>query len=468
MSRRAPRAACGKRQVVTVVAVLVALLAAASPAAAVQPRPDLTTCFWGGAAGAPPATNRLVSDLNELAFFGVAVLPRGGSIRFTHTFPYARSVAWSVYDPFTFTPLDTLRDDELVADPGSVNPYVPGAPRQASNRAYTMTVTTARRPATGAAPNTLYTEGKTVVAVFYRLYVPDRGRDRLGDVGLPDLSYRPFRWGPTLTNDRACVALNAGRAATGPLYDLVWNSTTVGLGPSYKALLGLKADTPTFPARTEGRWDVFFGFLQLARPFLREAGLGAQAAALPTQRVGPAVDWDSDSAVAVNYVDRKLGPDAGGHNLLVVRGTMPRTPRTVGGDPVMGGDVDMRYWSLCTMNAAPLGRTGSCLFDEQVPVDGARRYTVVVGAPEDRPPNATADCGVAWLDWSPDGDGYGRETAGTLVLRNQDPAPGFTQAIQDVATAETEREVMGPYLPTQEYVAADAFAARGCTGATAN
>lgn len=467
MSRRVACVVWQKRCVAVGIA-MIALLVGAIPAAAAQPRADLTTCFWGGVAGAPPAKNRLVTDLNELAFFGVAVLPRGGSLHFTHVFPHARSVAWSTYDPFTFTPLDTLRDDELVADQGSVNPFTPGASRQAPNRAYTLTVTTARRPDTGAPPNTLYTNGKTVVAVFYRLYVPDQGRDRLGDAGLPDLRYRPFRWGPTLTNDRACMALNGGRTATGPLYDLVWNSTTVGLGPSYHALLALRPESDTFPARAEGRWDVFFGILQLARPFLREAGLNSQATSLPAAPTGPAVDWDSDSAVAVNYVDRRLGPDPDGRNLLVVRGVMPRTPRTFGGDPVMGEDADMRYWSLCTMNAPPLGRTGSCLFDEQVPVDASRHYTIVVGAPQDRPPNATESCGVAWLDWSPDGDGYGRETAGTLTLRNQDPAPGFTRAIQNVTAAETEREVMGAYLPTQTYVSAEAFAARGCAGAPAS
>lgn len=446
---------------------MLAMMAGAMPAVAVQPRPDLTTCFWGAVAGAPPAKNRLVTDLNELAFVGIAVLPRGGSVRFTHTFPYARSVAWSVYDPFTFTPVDALRDHELLPDPGSVNPFAPGASRQAPNRAYTLTVTAGRRPETGAAPNTLYTNGKTVVAIFYRVYVPDEGRDRMGGAGVPDVSYRPFRWGPTLTNDRACLALNGGRAATGPVFDVVWNSTTVALGPAYRALLDLKPESATFPARADGRWDVFSGFPHLARPFLREAGLDAQAAALPTQPMGPAIDWDSDSAVALNYVDRRLGPAPDGRNLLVVQGTMPRTPRTFGGDPVMDGDVDMRYWSLCTMTALPMGRTGACVFDEQVPVVASRRYTVVVGAPQDRPPNATEACGVAWLNWSPDGDGYERETGGTLVLRNQDPAPGFTHAIQHATAPESEPEVMGEYLPTQTYVSADAFAARGCAGAAA-
>ncbi|UUY05945.1 hypothetical protein LRS13_10630 [Svornostia abyssi] len=451
----------------TTVIVAVLTLAAsaapgATPAVAADPRPDLTTCFWAGVAGAPPATNRLVSDRNELAFIGLVVLPPGGTVRIQHVFPYARSVSWSTYDPFAFSALDVLRDHAIAPAPGSVNPFVAGAPRQAPQRRYSLTVTAARRPAEGAAPNTLYTNGKTVAALFYRVYVPDRGRDRLGDAGLPELTYRPSRWLPALTGDRACHALNGGRRLTAPLYETLWNSTLVALSPAYLSLRALKPESRTFPAVPEGRWDTFFNFTRLAEPFLREAGLTAQARQLPVAREGPAADWSSDSAIAFNYVDRQLGPAQDGRNVLVLRGTMPRTPRTAAGTAVMDGDVDLRYWSLCMMNAFSLGETSACLYDEEVPLDARRRYTVVVSAPHDRPANATDACGVAWLDWGAVGDGFGRTTAGTLTLRNQDPSPGFAQALQHVERPGTEREVLGAFLPEQEYLAPRHFEALGC------
>lgn len=445
-------------------AAVVAGALAASPAAAEQPRPDLTTCVWVGVGGAPPATNLLVADRDELVFFGNLVLPRGGTVRFRHRFPYARSITWSTYDPATTSPIDTLRDREIAPDAGSENPFVPGASRAVAEREYTMTVTNGRPPSSGRAPNTIYTNGRSFAAVSYRIYLPDRGRDRLGDTGLPDVSYRPARGGRTLTGTRACRALNGGRALNAPVYDGIFNAMRA-LAPLYRSLLALQPGAPTAPAVPEGRWDAFFNFVRLAEPYLRGTPLASQIRKLPAGRSGPAADWSSDSALAIDYVDRRLGPVADGHNALVVRGTLPRTPATLDGEPTLSADVDLRYWSLCIMPSIPISATHDCVLDEQVPVDAGRRYTIVVSTPADRPANATPECGVAWLSWGTREDGYDRPEAGLLTLRNQDPAPGFHQTIQAVARPGQEAAVMGDYLPTQEYVDPARFAAKGCPAA---
>lgn len=400
------------------------------------------TPFWGAVAGAPPATNRLIVDLHELAFAAWVHVPAGG-LRLAHHFPHARSVAWSLYHPVSVAPLQALRDHEIVPDPGSVNPFLPGADRTAARRAYTVTVS---RRDTGE-PNTLSSGGLPIALLFYRLYVPDRGTGRLGGVGVPhpvgrgDGSLSPW-W-------------RAGRAAASAV---VWRMTSVGLSPPYLALRALHGRGATRPADAELTWDAFFNPARtLVEPHLRGTRFAGVAARLPRGRRGPAKNWATDSALAFTDVDRRLGPSADGRNVLVIRGRMPRTPRTWNGEPVMAEDVDLRYWSLCSMTALPLGVTTASLFDEQVPLDSDRRYTIAVSTAADRPRTATREHGVAWLRWPERGDGYGRATAGTLGLRNQDPAPRFGHAIQDVSEPGAEAATMGAYLPRGAYVSPEEF-----------
>src|SRR5690606_33894744 len=150
---------------------------------------------------------------------------------------------------------------------------------------------------------------------------------------------------------------------------------------------------------------------------------------------------NADNAYVVAAVNRGLGPDPDGHNLLVLEGTAPSTPATGDGEATMG-DGQVRYWSLCQNESPVTTRVSGCLYDEQVPTDDEGRYTIVLGRPDDRPDNATEDCGVAWLDWGP-GDGVSRETAGTLLLRHLLPADDFDAAIQRVEAPGEEPDVLG-------------------------
>jgi hypothetical protein len=50
----------------------------------------------------------------------------------------------------------------------------------------------------------------------------------------------------------------------------------------------------------------------------------------------------------------------------------------------------------------------------QMPLDKDGNYTIVYSRKEDRPANATAENGVAWIEWSPRGEvSTGRRTAPT-------------------------------------------------------
>jgi hypothetical protein len=80
----------------------------------------------------------------------------------------------------------------------------------------------------------------------------------------------------------------------------------------------------------------------------------------------------------------------------------------------------------------------------------------------DRPANARAECGVAWLDWGERGDGAGNPDYGFLIMRNMLVSPDFAQAIQRVPKPGEEQAAMGPYFPRSEYTSRAAFEARGC------
>ena len=52
----------------------------------------------------------------------------GTHIRIDGTYPYARYTSWNVYDPL-LRPFTHLYDAQIAPDPGSANPFVPGAGR---------------------------------------------------------------------------------------------------------------------------------------------------------------------------------------------------------------------------------------------------------------------------------------------------------------------------------------------------
>src|SRR3954451_5351626 len=128
---------------------------------------------------------------------GFLAAPRG-------RFPHARYISFIDYDPASRA-IDGIADSEIVPEPGSSNPFVAGADRTASDRSYVVHVRNEVAPASGRAPNTIYTERpdqptKTsrptqTALVIYRLYESDRAYTALGDitggVGLPKVSLIP-------------------------------------------------------------------------------------------------------------------------------------------------------------------------------------------------------------------------------------------------------------------------------------
>jgi hypothetical protein len=125
--------------------------------------------------------------------------------------------------------------------------------------------------------------------------------------------------------------------------------------------------------------------------------------------------------------------------VLVVRGQAPTVPNTQAGESA-ATPSQLRYWSLCSNEYRKPYPVTDCVHDTDVPLDTSGNYTIVVSLPEDRPANATAENGVAWLNWG------STETNMVLLMRNMLPAADFQQSVFDVPSGQVA-SAMGTYQP---------------------
>ncbi len=279
------------------------------------------------------------------------------------------------------------------------------------------------------------------------MYEPDRGLGLTGGTGLP----RPvvkLGDGTKLKGGDACAAINnPDRSIPVQTIPAITWQTARSTPP---------CDPQTNPAYDPPRWERFFNINYAQLAVISDCTQGGRSARLAMGATSQGGFYSNrDSAYVYVHLSRDFGP------LLVVRGKLPRTPQTLRGPRRMPGG-QLRFWSLCSGESRVTTRTPDCLADRQVLKRSGRHYTVVVSRRSDRPPNARARCGIAWLDWGNRGDGAGDVDYGLLIMRNMLASPGFARAIQKVKAPGDERAVMGPYFPRSHYTTKQAFASRGC------
>jgi hypothetical protein len=137
---------------------------------------------------------------------------------------------------------------------------------------------------------------------------------------------------------------------------------------------------------------------------------------------------------------------------LVVRGRAATFPGDTTGATT--DTAQLRFWSFCQFGL-PSTSTVECVADEDVPLDDDGWYTIVVSDPADRPTNATAADGVAWLPW-------GREVTASLGLRNMIPAADFDRSAFEVPTGQSPTvATMSDYAPRATTCDTDVFEAGG-------
>jgi hypothetical protein len=369
-------------------------------------------------------------------------IPAGGHIEVKGQFPHARYFSLTSYNIQTQA-IDELTDDQIVPDPGSVNPYVPGADRSAVNRSYTISVVDQRAPATGRAPNTVYTTNadgsKTASPVLnaglgLRIYLPDAGTGDTAGVPLPTITF---------------VQANGSRQ-TLPSCQILTLPTNF-----QKAIAAAGEAVPlTGPgvlARNPVHWRRY-----------TNAVTAISSLALDNMLTGPLYDLlgagldkiiptggffeNPDGKYLLAPTSREFG------QVLQLRGRMPTTPRTGSGEGTMTSG-QLRYWSMCTFSQA--SSLYGCASDEDVPTRADGDFVVVATTAAARPSNARAACGVAWIPLGPVPQTF-------LMLRNMVPDPSFTHSIQR-AEVGTEKATLGEYYPESTYFrTTKSFEALGC------
>jgi hypothetical protein len=419
-------------------------------------------CFWGTSY---TQETRNIIWLESHTDYPVStdIIPAGGKIVLHGQFPHSRF--------FSLTASSTLGvirghlyDIEIKPDPGSTNPFLRGADRNARHRSYTVTIVDQPDPGAGhEQPNTLYAgvagqaPGAGPFVVAERVYLPDRGRDFSGGVGEPAASYVAAN-GTTSTGQAACTTLSTKPGAS----NLINFNPILFPESKIQSLLAL-SKSPEHPAVKQAVWYKYFGPSWLLAPYYAGTSDARMISTLPLSATG--LGANPANGYVFTWLDRSFGPNHHGHNIAVLHGKLPITPATYAGEPRMQGGTQLRYWSMCNSEGLPSGKTtGPCLADEETPINAQRYYTIVVSLPQDRPTNATDKCGVAWMNWGRTGDGYTRPRSTLMIMRNLSTTahPSFPNAVQNIATPGAVKSTMGAYLPTVTYTTAAGFQQHGC------
>jgi hypothetical protein len=415
---------------------------ASVPAAADAPAAGPQPCGW---------LLRLSGDQLNVAFPDQAArywaaelpLPPGYHVEISGQFPHARYISFITYDPASRA-IDGIADDEIVPAPGSTNPFLAGAPRGATKRAYTVYVRNQVMPTDShgvpqRARNTIYTERpdqptKTsrptqTAMVIYRVYEPDTGLDITGGKGLPRLSLVADD-GSQRHDIPDCA--DHSLPSTQPLTD---GLAAAGAGAGDDSIPSTKLG-----GRNPPLWLRYTNAVN-----------GVANGVLNNDRTGDTPLWPAVSSATntipsggfyenVHNAYMTAFDSSSFGDILVFHGKAPTTPRTFDGELTMGSG-QLRYWSMCS-NTSTTQYLG-CVKDDDVHLDGQGYYTVVISTAATRPTTATSACGIAWLPKGP-------LPSAPIILRNMLPAPTFKQAIQN-ASQGTELRTLGPYYPRGFY-----------------
>lgn len=487
---------------------------------------SFSTCFWNyGAVGVEPEFNIAYPDAGASYWAAYYRRPAGSTLELVGTYPHSRYMSFISYDALG-QPVDGIADYQIDPDPGSENPFRPGADRNTpkGQRDYSIQVAhaknpgfTIRDPRNDEPPrDTLYTipttfmeggsgfphrpevgsDGVTypVELILYRNYVPDRGFDLTGKVGLPE-PILTLADGTVLTGQAACDAMDSEskdlKVTSGDpdatrlpdpsalllddaRYSALRYPNELMTGEQVKVFpppgipgaplfqVGREvADPVSFPAGYEPNGERSVEWrAQYNRRYLLQQWTGDDAPGAETEpsRTGGGFFPNIHN----NYIRAVLHRSFG--KVAVVRGKLPTAPETQDHRPTMGAG-EVRYASFCMNESVKTTRVMDCVFDEEVPTDEDGFYTIVVSRIEDRPKNAKQACGAAWVEWSPRGDGFEDPDFGWFQIRNMIPDVSFNHAVQNTAVPGDEIEAMGDYLPNVEYYdSAEDYEALKCAG----
>lgn len=411
-----------------------------APTAAAQSGVD-TTCELGLTRFDPSTVNVAFPDDSAEYFSGTYQAVPGTRIRIDGQFPHTRYISFNVYD-LAQRPLDALADVEIQPDPGSTNPFPTGANRNSTPRRYSAFIDFGPTPAQRA-PNTLYSgTGQNGLPNYagtfiYRIYIPDRGRDDFGGVGLPTITLEAANGGPAPPS--ACAQFERPGIS--------------GVNQGVAGLNGIGSRGQSAFDRNPPVWRKFTNIFQAVADSLTDSAITDPLFKLQRQLQLSQRGGSGGFLSNIHNAYLSAGINKAYGDVVVTRFRAPTFPNTRSGtSPMPGGQV--RYWSICENDPATQ-RFIACTNDDRAVLGPDRFVTYVVSTPSNRPVNATAACGVNWLPFGPN-------ARGVLIYRHMLPDPSFAQSIQR-ATFDHEQATMGDYFPVSRYLATKAdFERLGC------
>ncbi len=409
-----------------------------------------TNCFWGGTVSAN-SFNILFPDSGATYWAAQYKLPPGAKLYLQGEFTHGRHMSFTTYSAEGL-PVDRLNDLMIAPEPDSVNPFLPGAQRDGKQRAYRIDLVEGGMGQVNVADgrshgNRLFANASNgVQQLWYRVYVPDHGQDIKGGVALPE-PVMVLADGQTVTGAALCKQIIVPE---GEIRDVHLPVDTVH---QMFALTGPSA--PLHPAQNPPLWSAFFNpALSVTNVLIGTPYEALRAKMDMTRRNGFYGTLDNTYMSA--YIDQRFG------QVLVMHAKAPTTPHTYGNEKVMK-PAQLRYWSVCKNHSLADTAVDDCVYDEQVPLDNHGDYTIVVSTAAQRPANARAECGVAWLDWGSAGDGIGNLAGGFLIYRHMMPSAEFyPQSLFATKKPGDEKAVLGEYFPQSTYTDRATFEQRGC------
>jgi len=315
-------------------------------------------------------------------------------------FPYARYMSFHSYDATTGDYVAALKDIEIVADEGSINPYGKGVARDQKNRDYTLWLVPegASLPQLSHAKNILVIpKGVKFSAAVLRVYRPDESKGLDGGVPLPQVF--------------------AFDAQSG----LAVNKCAPLLMVTPKSLV-------------EGKDDRRFDRRDTIDPNIRHF-----------RSNGAGFYPNKHNAYLVSEFNQKLG------EMAVLKWKAPTSPNTKLGGGTFNHKQQVRYWSYC-LGGEQASNTSYCLVDDEAVIDEEGFVNVAMGPDDNELMNKAKKAGINYIPW-------GLHYRPTTILRHMEGETRFANSIQGVPEVDVHKPMaeqggelfIGEYSPTGFY-----------------
>jgi hypothetical protein len=381
----------------TLVILVILLLSCVSASAQ-----SLPSCAWRLETDGSGITNVAFPDTNATYWTMPVDTTQWKQVIVQGQYPQSRFFSITTYVAEGAS-VDAIHDANIAPDAGSSNPFR----RQSSGQPQNYTVNVG---GPSGLPNQVNFGDTRLAWVIYRIYISNRGLDRMAGVPLPAVTL---------------VDANGNRQSIAPC------------GTPQDQQISLLIND----LRTNG-FNQLADYWQVQFTDGNDGGLPPEPTCQPEDQVVFWIPENTGGYFPNPYNEYIAGPalcfDPG--KVVVVRGKAADFPDTYDGNPVwqpaLPGYIQMRYWSMCNnLQMAPYPVVG-CQADFTTKLDSQGYYTYVLGL-ESTPPT-WLPAYATWLPWG------STEIHNILLLRNMLPnfpataisdGPPFEKSVQAAMNA---------------------------------